>query len=101
VTFETLLVSDLSSRRYFEAFFGAGVCFYLRHFTWFIITPLRHSPPGDLFGASSGNRSLSGNSVFKRGAKIVLYRHVTKHNAKKGHDLIQSQPVKLISTNYG
>jgi hypothetical protein len=38
VTFETLLVRDLPRRRDFEAFFGAGVRFDLRHDTCFTVT---------------------------------------------------------------
>ena len=44
MTLETLLVSDLASRRYFEAFFGAGVCFYLGHFKCFFKLTLEASP---------------------------------------------------------
>jgi hypothetical protein len=41
VTFERLLVSDLSGARYFETLFGTGVCFNLWHFKCFIVQPLR------------------------------------------------------------
>ena len=37
VTFERLLVSDLSCARYFETLFGTGVCFNLWHFYMLVI----------------------------------------------------------------
>src|SRR5438477_5564294 len=36
-------MSDLPGARYFKPFFCTGVCFYFRHLTYFLITPLRCS----------------------------------------------------------
>jgi hypothetical protein len=46
VTFERFLVSDLAGSSHFKALFCAGVCFNLRHFTWFFCLPLRCSRTG-------------------------------------------------------
>jgi hypothetical protein len=35
VTLEAFLVSDLSSRGYFESLLGTRICFYFRHFNLF------------------------------------------------------------------
>ena len=43
MTLETLLMSNLPGASYFESFFGTRVCFYLRHMTYFSMTPLRCS----------------------------------------------------------
>ncbi len=39
VTFETLLMGDFPGRRNFKPFLGAGICFYFRHDTCFIVNP--------------------------------------------------------------
>ena len=40
VTFESFLMHDFSSTSHFKAFFGAGVCFYFRHFTKYLMLHL-------------------------------------------------------------
>jgi hypothetical protein len=46
VAFERFLVSDLAGSSHFKALFCAGVCFNLRHLTWFFCLPLRCSRTG-------------------------------------------------------
>jgi hypothetical protein len=78
VTFETLLVSYFSSCRYFEAFFGAGICFYFRHFTLVFEFTLEAFPTGGSLSNLFRNTLPPGHSLWKRGAKIMYHIRVSK-----------------------
>ena len=65
VTFESFLMCNLSRASHFEALFGTGISLNLWHFKCFIVVPLRRSPQGDAYGASSGNTLRRAERVAK------------------------------------
>jgi len=81
VTFETLLVSYLTSSRYFEAFFGTGIRFYFRHFTLVFECTLEAFPTGGSLSNLFRIMLPPGHSLWKRGAKIRQLQLVSKTEA--------------------
>jgi hypothetical protein len=63
---------NLSCACHFEALFGTGISLNLWHFKCFIVVPLRRSPQGDAYGASSGNTLRRAERVAKIRVKPKL-----------------------------